>query len=163
MVQICAVLVILAACIGYAGWRIYRALTDENEACRGCTLAEIWRKNAQRSEKIGKTFGSVEKKNYLCTRILNKVHRFTRLTVPWMSGLVYGLQNRPRRFESARHLRERKNPCSNTSGGFLFLYSSSSKRCWISSISSSSNHFESRSRALAMISGSMPVHTFFST
>ena len=24
--------------------------------------------------------------------------------VPWMSGLVYGLQNRPRRFESARHL-----------------------------------------------------------
>ena len=56
MVQICAVLVILAACVGYAGWRIYRALTDENEACRG-----------------GKTFGSVEKKNYLCTRILNKV------------------------------------------------------------------------------------------
>ena len=24
--------------------------------------------------------------------------------VPWMSGLVYGLQNRLRRFESARHL-----------------------------------------------------------
>ena len=25
-------------------------------------------------------------------------------TVRWMSGLVYGLQNRPRRFESATHL-----------------------------------------------------------
>ena len=34
---------------------------------------------------------------YLCTRK-------TRGTVPWMSGLVYGLQNRLRRFESARHL-----------------------------------------------------------
>ena len=27
-------------------------------------------------------------------------------SVPWMSGLVYGLQNRPRRFESATHLAE---------------------------------------------------------
>lgn len=27
--------------------------------------------------------------------------------VPWMSGLVTGLQNRLRRFESARHLLER--------------------------------------------------------
>ena len=26
--------------------------------------------------------------------------------VRWMSGLVYGLQNRPRRFESATHLVE---------------------------------------------------------
>ena len=28
--------------------------------------------------------------------------------VPWMSGLVNGLQNRLRRFESARHLAKRK-------------------------------------------------------
>ena len=28
--------------------------------------------------------------------------------VPWMSGLVYGLQNRLRRFESARHLAKKK-------------------------------------------------------
>ena len=33
--------------------------------------------------------------------------------VPWMSGLVYGLQNRPRRFESARHL------ANNKAEGFL--------------------------------------------
>ncbi|MBQ9649284.1 MAG: hypothetical protein IJV25_02575 [Prevotella sp.] len=30
--------------------------------------AALWRKNARRSEKKGKTFGSVEKYNYLCTR-----------------------------------------------------------------------------------------------
>ena len=29
--------------------------------------------------------------------------------VPWMSGLVNGLQNRLRRFESARHLRRSRN------------------------------------------------------
>ena len=32
------------------------------------------------------------------------MHSQTRNKVPWMSGLVYGLQNRLRRFESARHL-----------------------------------------------------------
>ncbi len=37
-----------------------------------------------------------DKKAYLCTRKTE--------TVPWMSGLVNGLQNRLRRFESARHL-----------------------------------------------------------
>ncbi len=37
-----------------------------------------------------------DKKAYLCTRKTK--------TVPWMSGLVNGLQNRLRRFESARHL-----------------------------------------------------------
>ena len=62
--------------------------------------AALWRKIARRSEKIGKTFGSVEKNSYLCTRIQEKV--------PWMSGLVNGLQNRLRRFESARHLAKRK-------------------------------------------------------
>ena len=30
-------------------------------------------------------------------------------TVPWMSGLVNGLQNRVRRFESARHLSKNYN------------------------------------------------------
>ena len=30
-------------------------------------------------------------------------------TVPWMSGLVNGLQNRPRRFESARNLKRKES------------------------------------------------------
>ena len=49
-------------------------------------------------EKVAKKFGSLRKTQYLCTRLQEMV--------PWMSGLVYGLQNRPRRFESARHLAE---------------------------------------------------------
>ncbi len=32
------------------------------------------------------------------------LQRITKKMVPWMSGLVTGLQNRLRRFESARHL-----------------------------------------------------------
>ena len=51
-------------------------------------------------EKVAKKFGSLRKTQYLCTRLQEMV--------PWMSGLVYGLQNRPRRFESARHLRKKK-------------------------------------------------------
>ncbi len=41
-------------------------------------------------------FCSLDKNVYLCTR--------KTAMVPWMSGLVNGLQNRLRRFESARHL-----------------------------------------------------------
>ena len=37
-----------------------------------------------------------------------------------MSGLVYGLQNRPRRFESATHLRGKKDPQPKGWGFFLF-------------------------------------------
>ena len=34
--------------------------------------------------------------------------------VPWMSGLVNGLQNRLRRFESARHLQRRERRDNNS-------------------------------------------------
>ena len=40
MWQMCVVIVILALSVGYAIFRVYRALTDENEACRGCALAK---------------------------------------------------------------------------------------------------------------------------
>ena len=36
-------------------------------------------------------------------------HAKTKPLVPWMSGLVNGLQNRVRRFESARHLYKLRN------------------------------------------------------
>ncbi len=52
---------------------------------------------------------------YLCNRNRES-------TVPWMSGLVSGLQNRARRFESARNL-EIKNPfCLLRKGFFIRLY-----------------------------------------
>ena len=42
-------------------------------------------------------------------------------TVPWMSGLVNGLQNRLRRFESARHLSKAKRKLKKKFFS-LFLY-----------------------------------------
>ena len=42
---------------------------------------------------------------YLCNR--NRETTVDNNKVPWMSGLVSGLQNRPRRFESARNLEEK--------------------------------------------------------
>ena len=44
-------------------------------------------------------------KNVLPLSSLN-AHSAQRHTVPWMSGLVSGLQNHVRRFESARYLKE---------------------------------------------------------
>ena len=44
------------------------------------------------------------------------------MPVPWMSGLVSGLQNRVRRFESARNLGELFR--TEVLKSFLFLYSS---------------------------------------
>ena len=41
---------------------------------------------------------------FLCTRKSGEVHNWIDILVPWMSGLVSGLQNRVRRFESARNL-----------------------------------------------------------
>ena len=43
-----------------------------------------------------------KKKQYLC--IAFEKNNIKCLPVPWMSGLVSGLQNRVRRFESARNL-----------------------------------------------------------
>ena len=40
MWQELAVSIVLVAAVGYAGYRIYRTLTDKNEACKGCPLAE---------------------------------------------------------------------------------------------------------------------------
>ena len=39
--------------------------------------------------------------------------------VPWMSGLVSGLQNRVRRFESARNLKTNKMPRVEILGAFV--------------------------------------------
>ncbi len=44
--------------------------------------------------------------SYLCNR--NREIKIANDKVPWMSGLVSGLQNRVRRFESARNLQKRK-------------------------------------------------------
>ena len=51
------------------------------------------------NKKVDKSFGRYELILYLC----NRKSEMTAM-VPWMSGLVNGLQNRLRRFESARHL-----------------------------------------------------------
>ena len=64
--------------------------------------------------------------SYLCNR--NRETKIANDKVPWMSGLVSGLQNRVRRFESARNLQKRKwirmkisNPFSGLSGNFWLV------------------------------------------
>ena len=60
--------------------------------------------------------------SYLCNR--NRETKIDNNKVPWMSGLVSGLQNRVRRFESARNLQKRKwirNFHSNPFSLFIYL------------------------------------------
>ena len=52
MWQTGVVFIVLAVAIGYAGWRIYKALTYENEACRGCALAEKCTKKRKNRKNI---------------------------------------------------------------------------------------------------------------
>lgn len=50
----------------------------------------------------------------------------TRNKVPWMSGLVSGLQNRVRRFESARNLQKQERIRMKISNPFVFQQLTSS-------------------------------------
>lgn len=52
MWQTWAVAAILVGAIGYATWRVYRALTDELEACKGCALAKNCKKKRKNPENI---------------------------------------------------------------------------------------------------------------
>lgn len=49
-----------------------------------------------------------QEKIWLFKKIVLPLHSLNN-KVPWMSGLVNGLQNRLRRFESARHLKSKVN------------------------------------------------------
>ena len=52
MWQTVVVVLVVAAAAVYAGYWVYRALTDENEACRGCSLAEKCNKKRKNRKNI---------------------------------------------------------------------------------------------------------------
>ena len=51
-IQLGVVIVVLLAAVNYAGYRIYNALTDVNEACKGCALAEKCTKKRKNRKNI---------------------------------------------------------------------------------------------------------------
>ncbi len=63
-------------------------------------------KNVQK-EKIPQQEKKNSRKNLVVSEKLSTFAPAFKELVPWMSGLVNGLQNRLRRFESARHLAKR--------------------------------------------------------
>ncbi len=82
----------------------------------------VWDQVVARSSRVTPT-----KKQRKSLQVQKKVVPLQRKNkmVPWMSGLVSGLQNQPRRFESARHLQKKKV--------FTFFF------CFISVVVSSSS------------------------
>ena len=77
----------------------------------------VWDQVVARSSRVTPT-----KKQRKSLQVQKKVVPLQRKnkTVPWMSGLVSGLQNQPRRFESARHLQ--KERYINSDIAFFFYY-----------------------------------------
>ena len=57
---------------------------------------------------------------YLCNR--NRETKIANDKVPWMSGLVSGLQNRVRRFESARNLKKTSETTYNKAFRRFFFF-----------------------------------------
>ncbi|MBR1687886.1 MAG: FeoB-associated Cys-rich membrane protein [Prevotella sp.] len=46
--QIFIVTVIVAAAVGYAGWRIYAALQQDSNPCAGCNGCELRKKSGKK-------------------------------------------------------------------------------------------------------------------
>ena len=52
MMQMWAVGVVLVTAVSYAAYWVWKALTDTNEACKGCALAEKCTKKRKNQENI---------------------------------------------------------------------------------------------------------------
>jgi hypothetical protein len=52
MMQQAIVIIILILAVGYAAWRIYKALTSDDNGCEGCALAEKCTKKEKSRRKI---------------------------------------------------------------------------------------------------------------
>ena len=78
----------------------------------------------ENEEKNIKIVAGSKKSRTFATAI--EIQRLQRKKVPWMSGLVSGLQNRVRRFESARNLQKQERIRMKISNPFVFqLFTSS--------------------------------------
>ena len=84
----------------------------------------IAKKMQENEEKNIKIVAGSKKSRTFATAI--EKQRLQRKKVPWMSGLVSGLQNRVRRFESARNLQKQERIRMKISNPFVFqLFTSS--------------------------------------
>ena len=84
----------------------------------------IAKKMQENEEKNIKIVAGSKKSRTFATAI--EKQRLQRKRVPWMSGLVSGLQNRVRRFESARNLKKQERIRMKISNPFVFQLLTSS-------------------------------------
>ena len=52
VIQNIVIAIVLVVAVSYGCYRIYKALADVNEACRGCALAEKCNKKRKKDGKI---------------------------------------------------------------------------------------------------------------
>ena len=103
MIQYAIIIVCLSLCIAYFVWHIRKEASDPCRGCDGCPKGKGAKKCPSNSDVAKKCWKYLAERKKWCIFASAKDD-----TVPWMSGLVNGLQNRLRRFESARHLSENR-------------------------------------------------------
>ena len=88
----------------YGIYTFFRRTRDSGNPCDSCVSVCVLKDmmDKKRKECGVKNICRLKKMSYLCNR--NRETKIANDKVPWMSGLVSGLQNRVRRFESARNL-----------------------------------------------------------
>ncbi len=87
----------------------FRRVKENDNPCAscasGCELKDMMEKKRKEcSSKKKKRQRKIAADSLVVSKFVLPLQPQTRNKVPWMSGLVSGLQNRVRRFESARNL-----------------------------------------------------------
>ena len=119
-VQDFILIIVLLVCIIWIVKRIilcYRQISKENDPCKSCGCGcTTYSQTTQSEKKVRfyrkkkqKTLADSKNSRTFATAIEKQtMQRKNEILVPWMSGLVSGLQNRVRRFESARNLKRKE-------------------------------------------------------
>lgn len=86
----------------------FRRVKENDNPCAscasGCELKDMMDKKRKECSSKKKRQRKIAADSLVVSKFVLPLQPQTRNKVPWMSGLVSGLQNRVRRFESARNL-----------------------------------------------------------
>lgn len=92
----------------YGIYVFFRRVKENDNPCAscasGCELKDMMEKKRKECSSKKKRQRKIAADSLVVSKFVLPLQPQTRNKVPWMSGLVSGLQNRVRRFESARNL-----------------------------------------------------------
>ena len=116
-------IILCVARILYGIYVFFRRVKENDNPCAscasGCELKDMMEKKRKECSSKKKRQRKIAADSLVVSKFVLPLQPQTRNKVPWMSGLVSGLQNRVRRFESARNLKQPKKLRSEMVGAFV--------------------------------------------